>query len=68
MTRHALAIAALPLFAALAAPASAQTLCDRPVAQLTPAQFDACRVGGIVLLRPPIETHPDNGVTILRGQ
>jgi len=68
MTRYTLAIAVMLVLATLAAPASAQTVCDRPIGQLTPAQLDSCRASSVVVLRPQIETHPDTGVTVLRGQ
>jgi len=58
MPRYTLAIAVFPVLAALVEPASAQSVCDRPIAQLTPAQFDSCRTSGVVVLRPQIETHP----------
>jgi hypothetical protein len=68
MIRHAFAIAAFPVFAALAAPASAQSVCDRPASQLTAAQLETCRADSIVVIRPRIEIHRDTGVTVLRGQ
>jgi hypothetical protein len=68
MTRYAFVIAALPVFAALAAPASAQSLCDRPVGELTAAQLEACRADRVVLIRrPAVEDHRDTGITIFRG-
>ena len=68
MIRYALALAALPALVGLAAPASAQSLCERPVADLTAAQLDACRADGVVVVRPIVEVHRSTGVTILRGQ
>ena len=68
MIRHAFAIAALSVFTALAAPATAQSLCDQPAGQLTAAQLETCRADSIVVIGPRIEIHRDTGVTVLRGQ
>ncbi len=68
MTRYALAIAMVSvLAAALGAPATAQSLCDRPLSALTAAQLASCRGASIVVIRPRVEEHPAAGVT-LRGQ
>ena len=67
MTRYALAVAALSALMP-AAPAFAQSPCDRPAAQLSATQLDACRASSALVVQPPrVESHRD-GVTILRGQ
>ncbi|MBV9555039.1 MAG: hypothetical protein JO032_19855 [Alphaproteobacteria bacterium] len=69
MTRYALAVAALALSSLTpGVPAVAQSLCDRPAAQLSATQLDACRASSVLVVEPPrVENHRD-GVTILRGQ